>query len=811
MPDENRKDPQNNPPNNHQNGNEYDPLKEAQNNLKSIRNRIQNLPDASQKKPELQQKINGFVQRLNNTEKDLSEAISSNKIGQIEGINAKIIPGLRYEIGSIEDEIGYFPDQKPHSATPSSGAPTTVYRDPDKDPAIRETRKEILRKANTDPEVIAAKEGKGNYQDAWKKAYAKVNSQQWQKFVERNPDKARVYRHIYKPIDSAFAEKEKLQAKKQTDQKSTLQKSTEFNDYLSSRLHNQIWQKFPDSTSITLGAYASEEQKAMSKIEEEFTKEHPDIVEKYKLGQIIENTRQETETEPPDTQETEPQTIIVTEVVQEPEKAPQRQEIEFPGEQEQAQIRERAKERVLDKTNNAVRRARSVVKNAGLRGKAMGVATKQAARAALTAAGGIIGPTGCLIILGIIAVILLIVIIISVFAGVSIKQSSNTPTITPTPSVSISPTPTPPPGNEGLGYYIPFRDTTVQVNNPTQVKELVLSTWQQAQLQYWDTIINSSISNGWNPAFVLTLWIEETGASHFTKTSMGGGGVPAGVDPDTGIPFYSNGHLGCAPSQEQTIEESLSCLFRNFSSFPNDKFYDFMCRYSEGILSPCAFTLNPNFPVNIKKWYSQLVPGGITVINPPVTGALADIIQWGQTINSELELGYTFPGATYPYFNRMMANITNNIYTAAKRPGLAENTSSETGLYWCTTIVIDAYNLAGLSGLVWGPHEGVISMVSFWKNTQNYFVLDYSSGDHQAILSVVKPGYAFFQEKTKDTHTNFEHVNIITEITINANGDGAIKTIDANSGSKRNTYTISEWNIINLTYSGWVGFGGVNQ
>lgn len=160
--------------------------------------------------------------------------------------------------------------------------------------------------------------------------------------------------------------------------------------------------------------------------------------------------------------------------------------------------------------------------------------------------------------------------------------------------------------NSWLDYAIPFRNPSVNVSNP-DAKELVKNEFPSAQFQYWDNIISESVKNNWNPAFALTLWIEETGASQHTKISMGGGGFSP----------ISNGHLGCAPWEDQTINESLACLFKNFSNYDNSQFESFMRVYSgENPMGP--FVNNPNFPARIKKYYSILVPSGygaVTQVN----------------------------------------------------------------------------------------------------------------------------------------------------------------------------------------------------
>lgn len=150
-----------------------------------------------------------------------------------------------------------------------------------------------------------------------------------------------------------------------------------------------------------------------------------------------------------------------------------------------------------------------------------------------------------------------------------------------------------------LDYSIPFRDSSV---SPLDVKNQIMATFPKSKIDYWDKIVQRSIAEGWNPAFVLTLWIEETGASHTTVTRNGGGGVPVAGN-------FTLGHLGCAPLEDQTIDQSLDCLFKNFNQYSNNQFAQFMARYSGGPAG-APFSNNPNFPGNIKHWYSILVPSG---------------------------------------------------------------------------------------------------------------------------------------------------------------------------------------------------------
>src|SRR3989344_1110810 len=159
--------------------------------------------------------------------------------------------------------------------------------------------------------------------------------------------------------------------------------------------------------------------------------------------------------------------------------------------------------------------------------------------------------------------------------------------------------PPPNPAGNVLNYTIPLRDSTIYPVSKQDAIAKILAQFPKAQIQYWDTIVSQAVSKGWNPAFVLTLWIEETGASNNTKVSNGGGGTSP----------TSTGHLGCAPGEDQTINQSLNCLFKWFDQFDNDEFEAFMRRYSgEDATGP--FVNNPNFPGNVLKFYNMLVPSG---------------------------------------------------------------------------------------------------------------------------------------------------------------------------------------------------------
>lgn len=189
---------------------------------------------------------------------------------------------------------------------------------------------------------------------------------------------------------------------------------------------------------------------------------------------------------------------------------------------------------------------------------------------------------------------------------------------------SISGGPTPggitPVTNNGLDYTLPLRDSSIQ---PLDIKNQVKAAFPGAKLEYWDDpMIKRSKEAGWNPALVLALWIEESGASHTTLIKNGGSEIPVNGQ-------LTKGHLGCAPLEDQTINESLDCLFKNFKDYTNDQFGQFMARYSGGP-ADAPFSNNPNFTTNFKKWYSLLVPSG--------AGALQPVVPSGQSPGKEFAL-----------------------------------------------------------------------------------------------------------------------------------------------------------------------------
>ncbi len=142
-------------------------------------------------------------------------------------------------------------------------------------------------------------------------------------------------------------------------------------------------------------------------------------------------------------------------------------------------------------------------------------------------------------------------------------------------------------GVNGVDYTLPLRNPSISVQD---IREQIKQIWPNAQIDNWQLIIDQAKLHNWNPAVLLTLWIEESGAQ----------GVSAS-DP-----------LGCDVRKPTTdIQISLGCFFNSFDNkFTNDQFPQFLLTYSSPG-DPIPFKTNPNFPDNFKYWYSKLVPTGI--------------------------------------------------------------------------------------------------------------------------------------------------------------------------------------------------------
>lgn len=180
----------------------------------------------------------------------------------------------------------------------------------------------------------------------------------------------------------------------------------------------------------------------------------------------------------------------------------------------------------------------------------------------------------------------------------------------------------------------------------------------------------------------------------------------------------------------------------------------------------------------------------------PSSPTLGSILDWAQKINDALE-----PGNPPSSYNKMLADISNGSYSATKRSA-QDRGVGPTGIYWCTNIVIDSYNLADIKGLN-ANHQGVRDMMNFWGKTSGYSFITYNGLDS---LKRIQPGFALF--RIYSPNYEWDHVSLIKNIGIDERGNGDIQTLDSN-GVKGWTSSIRGGQILETEFSGSiVGFGG---
>jgi hypothetical protein len=169
-----------------------------------------------------------------------------------------------------------------------------------------------------------------------------------------------------------------------------------------------------------------------------------------------------------------------------------------------------------------------------------------------------------------------------------------------------------------LDYYIPFRDRAVQVINEDQVKADVAndSNWPDNfvytdcgyGVTCWDYIKQSALARGVNPAFVLAVWIAESGASY----NQGG---------------YS-GHLSCPNGgvgllhTVVALRDSVDCFlngegpssaFKGAANYSPDQFGTMLNDFCDPATPEiCQVPPAPpkKFLTTLKDKYNQLVPAG---------------------------------------------------------------------------------------------------------------------------------------------------------------------------------------------------------
>jgi len=167
---------------------------------------------------------------------------------------------------------------------------------------------------------------------------------------------------------------------------------------------------------------------------------------------------------------------------------------------------------------------------------------------------------------------------------------------------------------------------------------------------------------------------------------------------------------------------------------------------------------------------------------PPVVGS-NNILSWGEQILNYLQPYPTPCGQIYMY-NVMQQVITNGSYTARQKPGSACGKSGSS--YYCTNLVIDAYNLAGIKN---NFSQSVPTMIEQWPLSSGLTVRESSN------VAGLQQGDVVFWLMSNDVSTA-QHVDIIQSMDVSTDGNGTLTTIDANTNSKTNTFFVHNWSLI---------------
>ncbi len=158
-----------------------------------------------------------------------------------------------------------------------------------------------------------------------------------------------------------------------------------------------------------------------------------------------------------------------------------------------------------------------------------------------------------------------------------------------------------------LGFSIPMHTTSCTIQNVEAVADFA-AQWikgrpeeQQAKenvLAYYKTIEEWAVKMGWNPSYLVALWIEETAAGAIGAQPMG-----CTFDVEKGVGVGRN----------STVCEQLLCIYH----YPvRNSTYDLLCSYAAGGVGCTTFALdqgkndNRCFPSNIRGTYQEVVARG---------------------------------------------------------------------------------------------------------------------------------------------------------------------------------------------------------
>lgn len=310
--------------------------------------------------------------------------------------------------------------------------------------------------------------------------------------------------------------------------------------------------------------------------------------------------------------------------------------------------------------------------------------------------------------------------------------------------------------------YVPSVDTYIVQQRTTQ------SAAQQA-LQYWADANGLGSVVGNRAVFVPT-----------TET-------PAEIVPTL---LAERQNVSPSPTGEQTFNNAANML-RNFQRIIEGNITTVPLPTSSQII-PTSTEPNPTSVL--------LTPQPTSSIPNPPSGQLASVANWASRISSTLTYGYVWPH----YYNREVNPPSNGRYTAQFRQGYDTGTS-RSSIYWCTNIVIDAFNLAGIGGL--GPeHQGVVNMQMSWSRIPGLRYVPYLNANKQQALSNIQAGCAIFWESRPGVHTGYEHTAILKTVQLDNRMNGYLETYESD-----NTFTTGRYPVFNATVQNnpftLVGFG----
>lgn len=163
--------------------------------------------------------------------------------------------------------------------------------------------------------------------------------------------------------------------------------------------------------------------------------------------------------------------------------------------------------------------------------------------------------------------------------------------------------------SSSLTFTIPYRDISVRVSEAKKqeiIRETRASFPETRIEELWDTVATRALDAGINPAFALTIWIEESGASD------------RGIERKNPRGYSA---FGCFPNgntlQVVPFERSLEC-FLNFTA--GEKGTDFVewVRYFCGPGAVPICSNNPDFLRRLKEYYDKLISPGTPGAATPI-------------------------------------------------------------------------------------------------------------------------------------------------------------------------------------------------